>query len=382
MVLQTMRASWVRQSGLYALAQPFVTGRRVLELWSMNGDDGAELRHTGAAEVTSLSPETPSLPLEDGAVDVVLCPSSLPVGDDRAAWMTEIARVLSPAGILVLRAPAGELGELGPPAQVEGGEGAEFDQAEAGDGHTGGDPSAWRRFVPEVFAGLQVLEELPLAGVSFRVPGTEDLAVVGDLSPLAAPADMEIVLCAKDPAALPLFAETMLVPLPVFPDQLETMEDFGELPEASMGELEEGDVVDAELEPHGHAAEGSDTALAAELERLSSDLAEAMSAREQAERERDEARLAAAAASDRDGGREATITSLRAAVERQMQRLADIEITLARLTAERDEAHRRAETAEEALHDTEAALRRREWEVAGLSRDIDRIGRSAGGPKG
>jgi hypothetical protein len=173
----------------------------------------------------------------------------------------------------------------------------------------------------------------------------------------------------------------MLVPLPLFPDQLDAMDDYAV--DGQLGELVEGDVLDADVEPHEHAHDGTGEAeLAAELERLSQDLEQAMSARAQAERERDEARLVAAASGDREDGREATITSLRAAVERQMQRLADIEITLGRITAERDEAVRRAETAEEALHDTEAALRRREWEVAGLSRDIDRIGRTAGGPKG
>jgi hypothetical protein len=354
-VVQTMRASWIRQSGLYALAQPLLAGRRVVELWGMGqgeGDEASELRQAGAAEVTSLAPETPSLPIADGGADVVLCPSFLPEGGDAASWFAEIARVLAPDGVCVLRAPVG----------VAVPEGDETSNA-----------AAWRRFVPETFAGLEVVEEVPFAGVSFRVPATEELAIVGDLAPLGAVADVEIVVCAKDSAALPRFAESMLVPLPVFLEPSEMSEaEFVALTEVGPTELEaiEG----------GLGEEGGD--LTAELEQLSQDLAAAVSARADAERERDEARLAAAAVGDRDDTREATITSLRAAVERQMQRLADIEITLGRITAERDEAVRRAEAAEGALHDTEAALRRREWEVAGLSRDIDRVGRSASGPKG
>ena len=73
--------------------------------------------------------------------------------------------------------------------------------------------TSWRQFMEHRFAGVEVIEEVAFGGVSFRVPGTEELAIVGDLSPLAAPAEFEIILCSKDPAALPRLGESLLVPL-------------------------------------------------------------------------------------------------------------------------------------------------------------------------
>lgn len=131
----------------------------------------------------------------------------------------------------------------------------------------------------------------------------------------------------------------------------------------------------------GDLVEASSADLIAELDRLSSDLAAAIDARVQAERERDEARLVATMGHDFEDSRDATVASLRATIERQLQRLSDVEVTIARLRAEREEAVRRAEAAEGALLDSEAALRRREWEAAGLARDLERYGRSPA-PKG
>ena len=108
---------------------------------------------------------------------------------------------------------------------------------------------------------------------------------------------------------------------------------------------------------------------------------EAERLRREAERARDEARLATAAGRDRDTARDATIASLREGAERQWSRIAEAEATLARITAERDEALRRAQTAEESVRDMETALRRREWDVASLERDVDSYGRSVA-PKG
>jgi hypothetical protein len=309
--------SWDRRLGLYALTQPFVGGRRVIELWPHLVGEGEHLRAAGASEVSNLAPETPSLPLAEGAVDLVLCPNFLPSIDPAvaAAWFREFARVLAPGGLCVLRAPV--MGEF--------------------------EINAW---IPAgLFAEIKVVEELAFGGVSFRVAGTEDMAIVGDLSPLMAPADHEIWIASVSAGGLPELSESLLVPLPGFP----------EAPAGRDGEPDEDE----------HAA-------------LVQRLADAEAALSAAERTRDEALLAAAARDDRAAVAETTVSSLRATVERQLRQLADVEVTLARLIAERDEAVGRSDAADARVHTAEAALRRREWEIDALRREVQRLGRTPG----
>jgi hypothetical protein len=288
----------------------------VIELWPHLEGEGEHLRAAGATEVSSLAPQTPSLPMAEGAVDLVLCPNFLPVGDrdEARAWFVEMARILAPGGLCVLRTPVGE-------------------------GMQRPDLHTW---VPDgVFAESRVVEELAFGGVSFRVPGTEDLAIVGDLSPLLVPGDFEIWICSLTPGGLPELGESLLVPLPGF------------------------------AEPGAPAGDG-------DVARLRDELTQSQAALAAAEGARDQARLTAVARDDRDGLAETTVTSLRAAVERQLRQLADVEVTLARVMAERDEAVLRSDAAEARVHTAEAALRRREWEVDALRRDLARLGRTPG----
>jgi hypothetical protein len=323
---------WERRLGLYALIQPFVGGRRVIELWPHLEGEGEHLRAAGASDVVSLSPSTPSLPMEEAAVDLVLCPNFLPAASpaEAAAWFREMARILAPGGLCVLRAPASGIGGAG--------------AAEAG-GESG--MQAW---IPAgLFADSRIVAEVAFGGVSFRVGGTEDMAIVGDLSPLAEPADFEIWIASLTPSGLPELGESLLVPLPGFP-------------EPGLGGNDEVDAVDADNE----------------LTRLSRRLADVEAKLAEAERARDEARLSAAAREDRDGITQTTVTSLRATVERQLRHLVDVEATLARLTAERDEAVSQSDATEARVHTAEAALRRREWEIEALRREVQRLGRTPG----
>ncbi|HEY0710814.1 MAG TPA: methyltransferase domain-containing protein, partial [Polyangia bacterium] len=275
------------------------------------------LRAAGATEVSNLSPQSPSLPVAEAALDLVLCPNFLPLVDpaDAAAWFREIARVLAPGGLCVLRAPVMGAFEI----------------------------NAW---IPAgLFAEIRVVEELAFGGVSFRVAGTEDMAIVGDLSPLMAPADFEIWIASVSAGGLPELSESLLVPLPGFPGS-------GPAPEP------------------GDDGEGAS--------QLAQRLAEAEAELRAAERARDEARLGAVARDDREAIAQTTVTSLRATVERQLRQLAEVEVTLARLRAERDEAVSRFDAADARIHTAEAALRRREWEIDALRREVQRLGRTPG----
>ena len=439
-LFQTM---WNRGQGLYALAQPYLAGRRVAELWPIAGGDPEQLRHMGAAEIFVESPVLPALSFADGSLDVIICSNFLPDGsaEAQAIWFAELARVLSPTGWCVLRAPVApdeapeatdgdeasdplvahdeqwaaeeeeqhddewhrgpdeahphELGEAeaalselaAAPTEISfdgeaphEGAGADDVLHGASDGDAaapaGADPiderrAQWRHFLKESFPAVELIEEVAFGGVSFRVPGTDELAIVGDLSPLAAPAEFEIVLCGKSTDALPRLGESLLVPLGGYLDQVET---------AASAILQADDEQFAEALTSEALARAEADQIRQEADQIR---AEAEELREEAERLRDEARLAAAAAKDRDVAREATIASLREGAERQWRRVADVEATLARITTERDEALRRAQMAEDSAQELEAALRRREWDVAGLEREVDRYGRAvAPNPKG
>jgi SAM-dependent methyltransferase len=417
-LFQTM---WNRGQGLYALAQPYLAGRRVAELWPIANGDPEHLRQMGAAETFVESPVLPALSFADGSLDVIICSNFLPEGSEetQAAWFGELARVLSPTGFCVLRVPLamppdgeGEapwLAEEEGEGDVEADEEAELADDEwhreaieaapaegeaaiavapaddaltaAGDDHSdaagaveptdSGDDrrDVWRRFMKDAFAAVEVIEEVAFGGVSFRVPGTDDLAIVGDLSPLGAPAEFEIVLCGKNAEALPQLGESLLVPLAGYLEQVDV---------AASAMLEAGDAQFAEALTSEALARAEADQIRGEADQIR---AEAERLRLDAERVRDEARLAAAAARDRETAREATIAALREGTDRQLRRIGDIEATLARITGERDEALRRAQSAETSVQELEEAVRRREWDVAGLEREVDRYGRAVA-PKG
>jgi hypothetical protein len=452
-LFQTM---WNRGQGLYALAQPYLAGRRVAELWPIAGGDPEHLRQLGAAEIFVESPEHPGLSFADGSVDVIICANFLPEGspEAHAAWFSEMARVLSPTGWCVLRAPLPPVDDLEPDADfpdagslaehedaqeladdewhhevrdvvgeatgeltaaqdesggVSDGEGAGEGAAQAsateaepaaiepvgdtapdvavaagsdaggeaqGESGPGGltDPlqerrQTWRQFMRDAFSAVDIVEEVAFGGVSFRVPGTDDLAIVGDLSPLAAPAEFEIVLCGKSPDALPRLGESLLVPLAGYLEQVGV---------AASAMLEADDEQFAEALTAEALARAEADQIREEAEGIR---AEASRLRREAERVRDEARLAAVAARDREVARDATIASLREATERQLRRIGELEAIVARTSAERDEAVTRAQTAEGAAREMESALKRRDWDVAGLEREVDRYGRAIA-PKG
>jgi hypothetical protein len=228
---------------------------------------------------------------------------------------------------------------------------------------------AWRHFMKDIFPAVEVIEEVAFGGVSFRVPGTDDLAIVGDLSPLAAPAEFEVVLFGKNPEALPHLGESLLVPLAGYLEQVDV---------AASAMLEVGDEQFAEVLTSEALARAEADQIRHEAEGIR---AEASRLRQDAERVRDEARLAAVAARDREAARDATISSLREATERQLRRIEELEATVARTTSERDQALARAQTAEDSAQELEAALKRRDWDVAGLEREVDRYGRAVV-PKG
>lgn len=192
MAVQATWAVFDRGAGLEGLLQPYLDGRKVATIGWQDPDSETRLRRAGAADVTDCEAGEGVIDAADGTIDVALCPAWVAALDEdaRAGFWAEVARVLSPLGFCVLRAPIA-----------------------ARDAATESRATAWRRAIPDAFSKVDVIEEIAFGGVSFRVSGTDDLAIVGDLSPLGASADFEIVICAKSAVTAPSFGESMLVPL-------------------------------------------------------------------------------------------------------------------------------------------------------------------------
>jgi hypothetical protein len=174
--------------GVYQLLSPLVVGRTVLEVWPLLGDGRTRLEQAGAAEVISLAPDQPSLPLAEASVDVLLCLSGLGPGGRTAAapWLEEFRRVLQPHGLCVFRT-----------------------QRSAGD--PGPDPL--ETTLAEGFGRATRVTETPFVGVSFIVPDTEEMAIGGDLARLTrAPSHDLLFVTRAAPSAWPL-TESLFTPL-------------------------------------------------------------------------------------------------------------------------------------------------------------------------
>jgi hypothetical protein len=162
----------------YLLVEPMVSGKRVLDVGTHVGGPGPEcLRRAGAAEVISCTPTGPSLPAADAGVDIVLCGLSVPVvrsDAERSVWLAEIRRVLQPGGLCVLRVAAAAFRE----------------DAQAGV------RAACTDLLLGFFATVDIVEETQFGGVSFHVPGADDLAVNESLTRLSGASGHLVALCA------------------------------------------------------------------------------------------------------------------------------------------------------------------------------------------
>jgi hypothetical protein len=287
--------------GVYQLLAPLVSGRSVVEIGGpLLPDAQTRLERAGASQVVTLAADSPSLPLADGAADLVLCldgpPGPRRGGDpDRPdPWIAELRRILKPDGTLVMRV-----------------------QRAAEDAADG--PRALQAALGAAFARIDLATENGFVGVSFFVSGTEDIAIGGDLARLAARPTHDLLIC-SGAAAAPL-TESLLIP----------------------------------------------------LEGLQAELARRATWQKAVDADRDELREQLMALQERFDRTDAALAELRRRAARQLERTSDNQDAIEALTLERDQAVARAQRAEKAVTDLEAAARRRDVEISASKSEIARL---------
>jgi regulator of replication initiation timing len=194
------------------------------------------------------------------------------------------------------------------------------------------------------FATVDIVEETQFGGVSFHVPGTEELAVNESLTRLSGASDHFVALC-TDCAERPWnMAESLLVPT-----------DAGASTEAgvSAGELA--------------AWQGE----AARLEARCAELA----------RERDGARESAMTLQDRADRLERTVAVLRKDVERYLRQISDDAAARELLDLERDDLRRNLAAATQQAADASREVERRQVALRTIEKEVARL-RAARGEAG
>ena len=171
---------------------------------------------------------------------------------------------------------------------------------------------------------VTVIGETSFLGVSFLIEGSEDMAIAGDLAGLAAGVRRQLVVCARQAEAAWLPRESVLVPV-------------------------------------------ADPGYVARLRQLTA--------------ENDELRERLLALEEEAEDRELALRGLRRDAERHLGWVAGSETAAELAVVERERALERARSAERALADAEAALRRRSMEVAALSRELARTDGPEHGPE-
>jgi regulator of replication initiation timing len=310
---------------VYQLVEPLVAGRRVLNITT--GEDGsgsAVLRHAGAADVVVCVPDGPGLPAPDAAVDVVLCGLSQ-VGSDaeQGAWMAEIRRVLQPDGFCVLRLSAAAFR-----GDAQGGAGVQ---------------AACTDLLLSFFGTVDIVEETHFSGVSFHIPGADDLAVNESLTRLSGAADHLVALC-SDAAERPwTLSESLLVPTATGV-QAEAADPAPDLVAAWQGE-------------------------AARLEARCAEL----------ERERADEREGAMTLQDRADRLDRTVAVLRKEVERFLRQISDDAAARELLAIERDDLRRNLSEATQQAADAAREIEKRQIALRTLEKEVARLRAARGG---
>lgn len=314
---------------VYLLVEPMVSGKKVLDVTTRVGGPGAEcLRRAGAADVISVVPDRPSLPVPDAGVDMVLCGLSA-VGSDeeRGLWLAEIVRALCPGGFCVLRLPTVVFRDL----------------AQAGAGMR----TACADLLLGYFATVDIVEETQFGGVSFHVPGTDDLAVNESLTRLVGASSHFVALC-TDCAERPWrLSESLLVPT-----------DAGASADVGAAGVSAGELA---------AWQGE----VARLEARSAELS----------RERDGAREGAMTLRDRADRLERTVAALRKDVERFLRQISDDAAARELIAMERDDLRRNLAAATRQAADASREVEKRQVALRTLEMEVVRL-RAARGDAG
>jgi hypothetical protein len=304
----------------FMLAEPLVPGRIVLHAGDATGGPGPELlRRAGAADVLACGAETYPWPVPDGCADIVMAElGGALVCDDPAwrAWLDEARRVVRADGFCMLRIAA---------------------VARAGASLR----TALADLLLEHFAVVDIVEETPFSGVSFFVPGTEELAVNEGLASLAGKPAHMVALCGWGPERSWSLAESLLVPTDVGADESRP----------SAGEL------------------AAWRAEAARLQVLC----------EEVGRERDGVRELNMVLQDRVERLERTVGALRRDIERYLRQIGDGSTARELLAVERDGLQRRIEASARQMEEAGRELDRRQSAIRALEKEVARLRAARGG---
>jgi SAM-dependent methyltransferase len=307
----------------YLFVEPFAVGKVVVDL-SVGGGPGSELlRRSGAVEV--LSPERTGLPLPfpDGGADVVIgaLTSAELVGDaNRAAFLTEIRRVLRQDGMCILRVVAQTLATLAAGVSLR---------------------AALADLVLEHFATVDIIEETPFLAVSFFTPGSDDLAVSEAMAKVGGKPSHFIALCTAAAERTWQLSESLLVPT------------------GPGGGVEAG--------------EGELAAWRAEVDRLTARNAEIA-------RERDNLRERQMMLEDRAERMSKTVLALRKDVERYLRQMSDDAAGRELLTLEREQLRRKLVATEGERVTGARELERQKANVQALRKEVARLRAARGEP--
>lgn len=312
---------------VYLLVEPTVSGKKVLALAPTAGGPGLEfLRRAGAVDVVSCVPSGPSLPFPDAGVDIVLCGlSAFRSDEERGVWLAELRRVLRPDGYCVLRIATAAL----------------RDHAQAGAGMR----TACADILLAYFATVDIVEETQFGGVSFHVPGTDNLAVNESLTRLSGAARHFVALCADCVERPWNLSESLLVPT---------------------------DAGDATGVGAAGASVGELAAWQAEVARLEDRCLELG-------RKRDGAREGAMTLQDRADRLERTVAVLRKDVERYLRQISDDAAARELLALERDELRRNLAAAIQNAADASREVERRQVALRTLEKEVVRLRAARGG---
>jgi hypothetical protein len=302
---------------VYLLIEPLVQGKKVLDVGPGQGGPRTQsLRRAGASEVVSCVPEGLHVPALDACADVVLCSLAAELvvsAERRGAWLAEMHRVLRPGGFCVLHMPTAALHREGAPSR---------------------EPiSVCTDMLLAHFSTVDVVEQIQISGLSFHVPGTDELAINESLMRLSGSPDHIVALC-SDAAAKPWnLTESLLVPT-----------------EAS----------------GGGAAPGELAAWQGEVARLEARCTELA-------HERDGTREERMTLQDRADRLERTVASLRKDVERTLRQLSNESAARELTGLERSDLRRKLDDATRQISEAAQLAEKRQIALRALEKEVARL---------
>ena len=177
-------AGWMQSEtcrlSAYLPFESLVANKRVLDV---NGVSAAKDRLRRANARTVMGAGEAPWDIQPQSVDVVFALGELPAPE--SSLLVEVARVLTPGGFAVLRFPAARIASA---AQLA-------------------------NSLADVFAAVDLVCQVPIAGFTFDRGGSPGVVVAEDLFPMGAPPSHWVALCAVGPKRPWAGLDSWLVPL-------------------------------------------------------------------------------------------------------------------------------------------------------------------------